>query len=188
MFPAVTNIREPSHINNHCAPPGDVPGDLVSRLHGPSLHPRRLFEEVCGGGMVDHQVVAPVGVHGGAGGQRHALAEYRGPEVEILHELLNVDPELAQLGGHGRARHGHLGGDRGPQAADVMLDLGRGGLLQPRRLGGHAAGWAGPGLGPPPELHWATRARDSVASLVSGLVRTAAATLYIKIHNPDITQ
>ena len=52
-------------------------------------------------------------------------------------KLLNVHSELAQLRGHGGTRHTHLGRDVGPQAADVMLDLDGGRLLEPRGLGGH---------------------------------------------------
>ena len=87
--------------------------------------------------MMDHQIVAPVRVDGGPGGQGDALPEYRGPEIKVLDKLLDVDSKLAQLGGHGGTRHAHLGGDVSPQAAYVMLDLGGGCLLEPCCLGGH---------------------------------------------------
>ena len=86
---------------------------------------------------MNHKVVASVGIDGGPGWQWDTLAKYRGPEVEVLDELLDVDAELAELRGHGGARHTHLGRDVGPQPADVMLDLGGGRLLEPRGLGGH---------------------------------------------------
>ena len=86
---------------------------------------------------MDHQVVAPVGVNGGPGGQWDALFEDGSPQVEVLDELLDVDTELTQLGGQGRTSHGHLSWDGGPQAPNVMGDLRPSCFLQSRRLGGH---------------------------------------------------
>ena len=86
---------------------------------------------------MNHEVITSVRIDCGPCGQRYALAKYRCPEIEVLDKLLDVHTELAQLRGHGGTRHTHLGGDGGPQAADVMLDLGGGRLLEPRGLGGH---------------------------------------------------
>ena len=73
--------------------------------------------------MVDHQVVAPVRVDGGPGGQRDPLLVDGRPQVEVLDELLDVDTELTQLGGQGRSSHGHLSWYRGPQSSNVMVYL-----------------------------------------------------------------
>ena len=72
---------------------------------------------------MNYKIVTPVRVYGGPCWQRDALAIYRGPEIEVLDKLLDVNAELTKLRGHGRSRHAHLRRYRGPEAADVMLDL-----------------------------------------------------------------
>merc|ERR1719308_123218 len=86
---------------------------------------------------MDCKVVTSVRIDRSPCWQRDALTKYRRPEVEVLDKLLDVDAELAELRGHGGAGHTHLGRDVGPQAADVMLDLDGGRLLELRGLGGH---------------------------------------------------
>ena len=86
---------------------------------------------------MDYEVVTSVRIDCGPCWQWDALAKYRRPEVEVLDKLLDVDAELTELRGHGGAGHTHLGRDVGPQAADVMLDLDGGRLLELRGLGGH---------------------------------------------------
>ena len=117
--------------------PCDITSGLLATLHGASLDPCCLLQEVCVGGMMDHETVTSVRIDGGPCGKRDALAKYRGAEIEVLDKLLDVDTELAELRGHGGTRHAHLGGYGGPQAADVVLDLDGGSLLEPRGLGGH---------------------------------------------------
>ena len=86
---------------------------------------------------MDNQVVAPVGVDGGPGRQWDSLFINGRPQVEILHELLNVNAELAQLGGERRPSHGHLCRNGAPQSSYVVIYLGRGHFLQFRGLRRH---------------------------------------------------
>ena len=75
--------------------PCDVATRLLSQELWASLRSSGLLEEVGVGGVVDHQVVAPVGVHSGPCRQWDALFVDGRPQVEVLDELLDVDTELA---------------------------------------------------------------------------------------------
>ena len=72
---------------------------------------------------MDDQVVAPVRIDGGPGGQWHSFSEDGGPQVEIFDKLLDVDSQLTKLGGQGWTSHRHLSWDIGLESSNVMIDL-----------------------------------------------------------------